>query len=176
MFDAKLLSVGLLKMEYIAIFQVILCKVLKVKEFLLKFIMLLLALSLVSCSTIQKTYLQGLRLAFKTNEDITLPITEIQNSNVDFIYVIRGDLPRATMALGVVENGEYKWVSSDKAVFAIKAGRIIRTTGLNTTNLLATTNLSQDPLIQGQHVSIGNEWLHQADYDVPPMFNTNLIS
>ncbi|KOR28318.1 hypothetical protein TI03_04985, partial [Achromatium sp. WMS1] len=37
-------------------------------------------------------------------------------------------------------------------------------------------NLSQDPLIQGQHVSIGNEWLHQADYDVPPMFNTNLIS
>ncbi len=119
--------------------------------------------------------MQGMRLAIKGHPDVTLSIPAVKDTKTDVIYVIKGKLPRATMALAVIENEQHKWVSADHGMFAIKAGRIIKTLGFKS-NLITTTNLEQDPLNQGKHVSIGSQWQRQVDYDSPPKFNININS
>lgn len=113
-----------------------------VKIFSLSVLILILTSA---CSGTYHAYYQTLRIAFSDKNDAKLTLVEIRQSNVDVISVKRGDRPSAIMALAYIENEQHKWVSSDRAMFVIDKGRLIRTIGLDE-NLLYSSNSDIDPL------------------------------
>jgi hypothetical protein len=102
-------------------------------------------LSLSGCSTTQQAYIQNIKMYLDSDINVTVSNDDIRQSKADLIYVVIGERPRATMALAFIENGQYKWLSQDKAMFITENGRLVRTVGL-AHNLIYVSNLSNDPL------------------------------
>jgi hypothetical protein len=113
--------------------------------------------------------------------DAKMTLVEVQQSSVDVISVRRGERPSVIMALAYIENGQHKWVSSDKAMFVIDKGRLIRTIGLNK-NLLYSSSTDIDPLKSLPHktiyVSQKQKWIRTVDqtddeygYSIESTFN-----
>jgi hypothetical protein len=121
-----------------------------VKTFALSALILLLTSA---CSGTYRAYYQTLEIAFADKNDAKLTLSEVQQSDVDVISVKRGERPSVIMALAYIENGHHKWVSSDKAMFVIDKGRLVRTIGLNE-NLLYSSSLDIDPLKSLPHSSL----------------------
>lgn len=109
-------------------------------------VLIVISLLLVGgCSTTQQAYIQNIRMYLDSDVNVTVSNDDIIQSKVDLIYVEIGERPRATMALAFIENGQYKWLSQDKAMFITENGRLIKTVGL-AHNLIYVSNLSNDPL------------------------------
>ena len=106
-----------------------------------------------ACSGTYHAYYQTLKIAFSDKSDAKLTLVEVQQSDVDVISVKRGERPNVIMALAYIENGQHKWVSSDKAMFVIDKGRLIRTLGLDK-DLLYTSITGVDPLKSLPHTTI----------------------
>jgi hypothetical protein len=134
-----------------------------------------------ACSGTYHAYYQTLRIALSDKSDAKMTLVEVQQSDVDVISVKRGERPTAIMALAYIENGQHKWVSSDKAMFIIDKGRLIRTIGLNK-NLLYSTSAVIDPLKSLPHkmmyASQKQEWIRAVDqtgdeygYSIKSTFN-----
>jgi hypothetical protein len=121
-----------------------------VKTFALSALILLLTSA---CSGTYRAYYQTLKIAFADENDAKLTLGEVQQSDVDVISVKRGERPSVIMALAYIENGHHKWVSSDKAMFVIDKGRLIRTVGLNE-NLLYSSSSDIDPLKSLPHSTL----------------------
>jgi hypothetical protein len=113
-----------------------------VKKLTLSLIILII---ISACSGTNHAYYQTLKIAFTEQDDAEMTLAEIRQSEVDVISVKRGERPAAIMALAYLENGQHKWVSSDKTMLIMDKGRIIRTVGLSE-NLLFVSNISSDPL------------------------------
>ena len=134
-----------------------------------------------ACSGTYHAYYQTLKIAFSDKSDAKMTLVEVQQSNVDVISVKRGERPSVIMALAYIENGQHKWVSSDKAMFVIDKGRLIRTIGLNK-NLLYSSSTDIDPLKSLPHktmyVSQKQKWIRTVDqtddeygYSIESTFN-----
>ena len=106
-----------------------------------------------ACSGTYHAYYQTLKIAFSDKSDAKLTLVEVQQSDVDVISVKRGERPNVIMALAYIENGQHKWVSSDKAMFVIDKGRLVRTLGLDK-NLLYSSTTGIDPLKSLPHTTI----------------------
>ncbi|GAA0856126.1 YjbF family lipoprotein [Aliiglaciecola litoralis] len=118
------------------------------------FLLFTISVLLISaCSSTQQAYLQNVEMYFDNDIDISLSDDEVRQSPVDLVYVRNGDRPIATMALAFIEEGRYKWLSKDKAMFITENGRLVRTHGLEH-NLIYVSNLSADPL---KSLSEGND-------------------
>ncbi|MFT6267333.1 MAG: hypothetical protein ACJAVV_000130 [Alphaproteobacteria bacterium] len=116
------------------------------KPFKASFVLIVVSLfSISSCSTTQQAYLRNIEMYFESGIDVTLSNDEISQSTSDLIYVKNGDRSTVTMALGFIENGQYKWLSRDGVMLITENGRLVRTIGLEH-NLLYVSNLSSDPL------------------------------
>lgn len=126
------------------------------------------------CSTTQQAYLQNIKMYLDSDVNVTVSNEDIIQSKVDLIYVEIGERPRATMALAFIENGRYKWLSQDKAMFITENGRLVRTLGL-THNLIYVSNLSNDPLKTSTASNDALQWNRFIDTDFGD-FGTQLTS
>ena len=99
-----------------------------VKKLTLSLIILII---ISACSGTNHAYYQTLKIAFTEQDDAEMTLAEVRQSEVDVISVKRGERPAAIMALAYLENGQHKWVSSDKTMLIMEKGRIIRTVGLS---------------------------------------------
>jgi hypothetical protein len=115
-----------------------------------------------ACSSTQQAYLQNIDIYFESNVDVALANEDIEQAGVDLIYVKNGERPIATMALAFIENGQYKWLSKDGAMFITQSGRIVRTVGLDR-NLLYTSELTTDPLQHPNERIDGTIWSRIID-------------
>ncbi|MFT4790293.1 MAG: hypothetical protein ACI95X_003140 [Paraglaciecola sp.] len=134
-----------------------------------------------ACSGTYHAYYQTLKIAFSDKSDAKITLVEVQQSSVDVISVRRGERPSVIMALAYIENGQHKWVSSDKAMFVIDKGRLIRTIGLNK-NLLYSSSTDIDPLKSLPHKTMyvpqKQKWIRTVDqtddeygYSIESSFN-----
>ncbi len=126
------------------------------------FFILLTLLS--SCSATHHAYLKTLKVAFAELPDITLESSDISASSVDLIYVKKGNFPTVVLALAFIEDGQYKWISSDKASLIEKNGRIIKTLSLDH-NLDFVTAQAIDPLANALDINDASHWHRQIDLD-----------
>lgn len=135
------------------------------KLFNAKFVLILISLLfLSSCSNTQQAYIQNVKMYLDSDVNVTVSSDDVKRSTVDLIYVKIGERPRATMALAFIENGQYKWLSQDKAMFITENGRLVRTVGLPK-NLLYISNISNDPLKFPTTNNSNAEWDRIIDTD-----------
>tara|TARA_R110000868_G_scaffold344007_1_gene604979 strand:+ start:582 stop:1262 length:681 start_codon:yes stop_codon:yes gene_type:complete len=119
---------------------------------------------LLSCSSTHQAYLRTISLALDESKDINLETSDISESPVDFIYVKKGSFSTIVLALAFIENGQYKWISSDKAALIEKNGRIIKTLALEH-NLDFLTAQNDDPLAKIIEVHNPPSWYRTIDFD-----------
>lgn len=132
----------------------------------IKWLVLSLIIVLSACSSTQQAFLQNIKLYLASNEAVTISNQQIISSPVDLSYIKNGDRPGATMALAFIENGEYKWLSGDDAMFITVKGRVIRTLGF-AENLLFTSNIEGDPIAEPTVPLIQSRtWTRQIDTEV----------
>lgn len=84
-------------------------------------------------------------------DDIEITQSTINNLPYASSYVRIGDGPQIFMVLALVEDGQQKWLSSDKAMLATQHGRVVKTLALpkdNIAKLSTKNNTNQDPLSQ----------------------------
>jgi hypothetical protein len=117
-----------------------------------------------SCSTTHQAYLRSIQLAFADSQDYVLESEKIRQSPFDLAYITKDELPSAVVALAYIDNGQYKWVSSDDVTFVEKNGRIIKTLSLRN-NLDFVFSESIDPLSNANNISNGSRWQRAIDID-----------
>ncbi|MGB3725444.1 MAG: YjbF family lipoprotein [Glaciecola sp.] len=100
-----------------------------------------------ACSPTQKTYRQNIDIYFSSKQDLLLTDEEVKQAPYDLVYVKNGERATATMALGFIENGQYKWLSKDNVMLVTENGRLVRTLGLDK-NLVHVSALNKDPINQ----------------------------
>lgn len=137
-------------------------------------LMLISLLYLSSCSNTQQAYIQNVEMYLDSGLNVTVSNNDIKQSKADLIYVKIGERPRATMALAFIENGQYKWLSQDKAMFITENGRLIRTVGLPH-NLIYVSNLPNDPLKTSIANNSNSSWNRVIDTEFGD-FGTQLSS
>lgn len=121
----------------------------------------LLALS--ACSGTYNSYIDTLKLAFSTPEDVNLTLQQVREARSDLIYVRHGERSVAAMALLRLEGGQHKWVSADNALLIMQQGRIVRTVGFSN-DLLYLSNIQGDQIRQPEAINPAIEWLRLADW------------
>jgi hypothetical protein len=127
------------------------------------FLSVLVVMLTSGCSGTYHAYYETLKIAFAEQPAAQMTLAEVQQSPVDVISVKRGERANAIMALAYLENGQHKWVSSDKAMLIMEKGRIVRTLGLKE-NLLYLANTKTDPLKKLPSDIPKNPWQSAADY------------
>ena len=127
------------------------------------FVSLFVCCLVTACSSTQRAYQQNFRMYLESDIDIKLTSEEVVQSPMDLIYVKNGERPIATMALGFIENGKYKWLSKDDVMIVTDNGRVIKTLGLDK-NVTFVDHLKNDPISKGQSLNIKN-WITSIDTD-----------
>lgn len=116
-----------------------------------KIIPILLSLTLMGCTQKVSDINATINEAIFGFDDIEVTQTTIHNSPYASSYVRIGDGPQIFMVLALVEDGQQKWLSSDKAMLVTDNGRVVKTLTLPKDNIarLSTKNsTNQDPLSQ----------------------------
>jgi hypothetical protein len=117
-----------------------------------------------SCSSTHQAYLRSLDLAFSKPHDFVLESEQIRQSPADLLYVTKGELGTAVLALAYIENGQYKWISSDNVALIEKNGRIIKTLS-SSSNLDFVTSTSADPLENANNITSRSVWQRIVDFE-----------
>ena len=153
-----------------------------------KLLCVALVFLLTACSSTQEAYLQNFRLYMESNKGIALSNEQVTSSSVDLIYVKNGERPVATMGLAFIENGRYKWLSSDNVMIETAEGSLVRTLGL-INNLVHVSHIEQAPSLLNEslinqkitwtrridieHIS-GNDFGVLVRSEISPPLNTTL--
>lgn len=120
-------------------------------------------LALTGCAGTYHSYLDTLKLAFSSSEDVSLSLEQVLVAPSDLMYVRHGERSLAAMALLRLEAGQHKWVSADNALLIMEQGRIVRTVGLSN-DLLHLTNTEADLIRQYDAITADSQWLRLADW------------
>ena len=120
-------------------------------------------LALTGCAGTYHSYLDTLKLAFTSNEDVNLSLQQVQAAPSDLLYVRHGERAVAAMALLRLEAGQHKWVSADNALLIMEQGRIVRTVGFSN-DLLYLSNTQSDQIRDYKAINPDSEWLRLADW------------
>ena len=79
-------------------------------------------------------------------------------------YLKIGKAPRAFVILGLVEHGNLKWISADKSMVVMRAGRLIKTVGLGE-DICYSDNHTHDPLALGLlKTATPMKWQHRTEW------------
>ncbi|MCC5824637.1 YjbF family lipoprotein [Alkalimonas sp.] len=125
--------------------------------------MIILACSLIACSSTQYALLDTVRLGFSSADDVTLTLDEVAASEFDLIYIQPDNAPRASMVLAKLEHGQHKWLSADHVMLVMEHGRIVRTLGLNN-DLTYVSNTAADPLREKVVQDADAKWQRLTDW------------
>lgn len=119
--------------------------------------LLLLCLLLQACTSTQKGLTDGIALAFLGPDDITVTNEQISRLPYASMYLRVDGGQQIFVVLGFDENGQQKWITSDKAMVVTQHGRVVKTLGLSD-NLSQVSNLQQDPLRDALRLTEGASW------------------
>lgn len=122
-----------------------------------------LLLALTGCAGTYSSYLDTLKLAFASSEDVSLTLQQVRSAPSDLLYVRHGERSQAAMALLRLEAGQHKWVSADNALLIMEQGRIVRTVGFSN-DLLHLSNTQADQIRQPDAINADSRWLRLADW------------
>ena len=116
-----------------------------------------------SCSGTYHAYYEMLKLGFTDGKDVQFTYKHISDTPYDFLYVRTSDRPQVAMALMFIEQGQFKWISSDSAMLIMDNGRIVRTLGLGN-DLLSISNIDADPIKNLSAVNNLTSWNRLVDW------------
>lgn len=110
------------------------------------------ALSVSSCSTTTKAYLDSINLLLE-DRSFSMSLEQTQASEIDVAKVQYGERPEAIIALAFIEQGTRKWVSSDHVIFTTTNDLLTTTSGLKN-DLLYTQGLRAIPEANSSRVDL----------------------
>lgn len=119
--------------------------------------LLLICLLLQACTATQKGLSDAATQAFLGPDDIHVTAERINALPYASMYLRVADGQQIFVVLGFNENGQQKWITSDKAMVVTQNGRVIKTLGLSD-NLNQVSNLQQDPLRNPLQLTEGASW------------------
>ncbi len=137
--------------------------------------LLLVCLLLQACTQTQKGLEQTVMMAIEGPEDVTVTPQQIDNLPYASLYARINDGQRIFVVLGYNENGQQKWVTRDQSMLVTAHGRLIKTLGLPD-NLTDASNLQQDPLAKGLHLSNGDSWTRIVQWTVQGNVHSGTLS
>lgn len=117
------------------------------------------------CTAVTDEVRETVEYAFKTQQGAELSPEEIKNFPYTSLYAQWEEQPRTLIVLGFIDKpNDRHFITAEKETLVVRNGRVIRTQNLNR-NLLAVSNLQQDPLqcIVTQPDQCETRW--QRDYD-----------
>ena len=123
----------------------------------------LILLLIAGCTNPIRSHITTLELAFRLNQDAEINLQEVQESSVELALIRSGERPLAVIAKAFSEEGKDKWISEDKALLVVEAGRVIRTQGFKN-DLLALNGIGADPLADPDSLD-GANWRAIVDWE-----------
>ncbi|MDV6316119.1 YjbF family lipoprotein [Idiomarina sp. HP20-50] len=127
----------------------------------------MLLLSLSACTAVTSEVRETIEYALKDAENAELSQEKIDSFPYTSLYARWGDSPRSLIVLGFVNKpDDWHFVTAEKETLVLRNGRVIRTQGLNE-NLLAVSNLQNDPLrcLVTHPTSCNTQWQRQYDIE-----------
>lgn len=121
----------------------------------------LVCLLLAGCSASTLGLGQSLVNSVAGEDGVQLTDDEIQNMPYASQYITLNHGPQLFVALAFSENGQQKWVTSDRAALITQRSRLVKTLGLGD-NLLAVSNIDTDPLARVSQIVDGADWTREA--------------
>jgi hypothetical protein len=104
------------------------------------------------------------KLAIMGQPDAEISTQKVAEIPYSSAFLKVGKAPRAFVVLGFAEQGNLKWLSADKNMVVMRAGRLIKTSGF-CEDILYTDNLMQDPLALGLlKTSTPMKWQHRVEW------------
>ena len=128
-----------------------------------KLLLLAGCLLLTACSGTYRGYADMLKLAFTPGKDISFTFAELTAAKHDYLYVRLGERSQVALGLAEIEQGQFKWVSGDRALLVTEQGRVVRTSGLEN-DLLYVSNTLSDPLKRPLAIAKDVSWLRLLDW------------
>ncbi|QZN91427.1 YjbF family lipoprotein [Idiomarina abyssalis] len=119
-----------------------------------------------ACTAVTSEVRATVEYAFKDAEDAELSQEKIDSFPYTSLYAQWSDKPQSLIVLGYVNKpDDWHFITAEKETLVLRNGRIIRTQSLNN-NLLAVSNLSDDPLRCIVTAPAGCETHWQRQYDI----------
>lgn len=118
------------------------------------------------CTAVTDEVRETVEYAFKTQQDAELSSEEIENFPYTSLYAQWKEQPRTLIVLGFIDKPHDRhFITAEKETLVVRNGRVIRTQNLNR-NLLAVSNLKQDPLqcIITEPNNCKTRWQREYDY------------
>lgn len=118
------------------------------------------------CTAVTDEVRETVEYAFKTQQDAELSSEEIENFPYTSLYAQWKEQPRTLIVLGFIDKpSDRHFITAEKETLVVRNGRVIRTQNLNR-NLLAVSNLKQDPLqcIITEPNNCKTRWQREYDY------------
>jgi len=137
-----------------------------------------LAIIVSGCTAVTDEVRETVEYAFKEQQDAELTPKEIKDFPYTALYARWEGFPRTLIVLGFIDKpGDRHFVTAEKETLVIRNGRVIRTQDLSQ-NLLATSNLSQDPLqcIITQPEKCKTSWQRDYDYQLETQTLSRTVS
>lgn len=104
------------------------------------------------------------KVAILGQPDVEVSPQKVAEIPYSSAYLKVGKAPRAFVILALVEKGNLKWLSADKSMVVMRAGRVVKTVGLGE-DIRYVDNLTQDPLVLGLlKPSTPMTWQHRAEW------------
>ncbi|WP_417435970.1 YjbF family lipoprotein [Idiomarina abyssalis] len=125
-------------------------------------------LILSACTAVTSEVRATIEYAFKDAEDAELSQDKIDSFPYTSLYAQWSDKPQSLIVLGYVNKpDDWHFITAEKETLVLRNGRIIRTQSLNN-NILAVSNLSNDPLrcIVTNQADCETYWQRQYDIEL----------
>lgn len=116
------------------------------------------------CAQYQSMMTDTAKVAIMGQSDVEVSSQKVAETPYSSAYLKVGKAPRAFVILGFAEQGNLKWLSADKNMVVMRAGRLVKTVGLGE-DIRYLDNLTQDPLALGLlKTSTPMKWQHRAEW------------
>ncbi len=126
-----------------------------------RLMIVMVCLLLTACSASTKGLGQSLLNSVTGEDGVQLTDDEIQNMPYASQYITLNHGPQLFVALAYSENGQQKWVTTDRAMLITQHSRLVKTLGLGD-NLQETNNIERDPLARVSQITDGAGWTRLA--------------
>lgn len=103
------------------------------------------AFLLAGCTAVTDETFETIKYAFSSPQDAHLTEQQIAEFPYTAVYARWEDSARLLVVLGFADGDDLSWITAERETLVTRSGRVVRTIGVDT-ELLAVSNLAQDPL------------------------------
>lgn len=135
------------------------------------FSLLLACLLLSACSQTQRGIGDTLAIAAFGMSDVEVDAQTLRTLPYSSIYARLNDGPQIFVVAAFAEEGQVKWLSSDRVLLVTQNGRLTKTVGYRD-NLLEVTDRQHDPLLNPQTLKEGATWTRTLSWTEGQQFHS----